>query len=101
MLKVKDLIASKELDTKAMRTVVGGTRKGKPSLSLDFGTRLDNRVADVSQLFEFGFGQSNAGQVTNNQAIKGGNGIAYAPVDQHLSQDNYLDVFDVGNTYVG
>ena len=101
MLNVKDLAASKELTSETMRSVVGGTRKGMPSLDLDFGTSLKSRVADISQLFEMNLGQTNAGQVTNNQSIKGGNGIVYAPVDQSLSQDNYMNVFDIGNSYVG
>ena len=100
MLKINDIATSKALDTKSMSVVFGGSRKG-PSIDFDFGTRMDNRVADVSQMFGFSFDQTNAGQVTNNQAMKGGNGIVYAPVNQNLSQDNYLDVFGIGNTSVG
>ena len=101
MLKINDIVVSKELDTKSMAGVFGGTRKGMPSLSLDFGILQDKRVADVSQIFGFNFDQTNAGQVTNNQAIQGGNGIVYAPVHQNLSQNSYLDVYGIGNTSVG
>jgi hypothetical protein len=39
--------------------------------------------------------------VTNNQAIAGGNGISYAPVDQSQNQYNDLYVSGVGNVSVG
>lgn len=97
MLKITDLSVSKELDHKEMTSVRGGFN---PFAVLDGSTSMVNKVADIDQVFQFGFAQSNAGQVTNNQAIQGGNGIIYAPVDQKLYQNNDLSVFDIGNTSV-
>lgn len=102
MLTIKDLSASKELDTKAMSKINGGTSLSPSSLAifLDGSTSLLNKVADVNQGFGFGLTQNNAGALTNNQAIQGGNGIVYAPVDQNLSQSSWMDVYDVGNVNV-
>jgi hypothetical protein len=101
MLKFSDLSASKELESKAMRGIVGGTSVPEQlSGLLDFSTRLDNRVADVNQAFGFGLSQANAGAVTNNQAISGGNGVVYAPVSQYQTQGNYMNLYDIGNTWV-
>ncbi len=97
MLKIKDLIASQELDVKAMASVRGGF---DPFATLDGSTTLKSKVADVDQLFEFAFAQQNAGAVTNNQAIQGGNGIIYAPVKQRLDQHNDMSVYGIGNTTV-
>ena len=98
MLNIKDLSASKELDTKTMAAVRGGFDPF--SILIDGSTSLTNRVADADQLFQFALTQNNAGEVTNNQAIQGSNGIVYAPVDQNLSQSNRLDLFDIGNISV-
>ncbi|MEJ2446023.1 MAG: hypothetical protein P8Y42_21660 [Exilibacterium sp.] len=98
MLKIKDLIANKELDSKEMTSVRGGFDPF--AILVDGSTTLKNKVADVDQVFQFAFSQANAGEVTNNQAIQGGNGEIYAGVDQHLKQKNNLSVFDVGNTTV-
>ncbi len=101
MLKIKDLSVSKELDAKSMSTVIGGGRKMRsPMFDLDFSTHLDNKVASVNQLFALDLSQANAGAVTNNQAIKGGNGPVTAEVDQYLDQDNTMKVYDLGNTYI-
>ena len=97
MLNIKDLAASKALDSNAMTTVRGGFN---PFAMIDGSTTLTNRVADVSQLFGFALDQTNAGKVTNNQIIEGGNGIVYAPVNQNLDQGNLLSVSDIGNTRV-
>ena len=101
MLKIKDLAVSKELDSKAMGAVVGGWKRHRhPMLDLDFSTHLDNKVADVDQVFAFNFAQGNAGEVINNQAIQGGNGTTRAPVTQSLHQDNTMKVYDLGNTFI-
>ncbi len=101
MLKISDLTLSKELDSKTMAGVHGGKSLMDPlSLMLDASTTLRNKVADVDQMFALGLAQDNAGAVTNNQSIQGGNGITYAPVTQRLSQDNWLDVYGIGNTTV-
>ena len=97
MLKITDLTASKELESKDMAGVRGGT---SPFLSIDFSTGLTNKVADVTQGFGFAFAQGNEGTVTNNQAIAGGNGFALAPVDQYQEQYNDMYVYDIGNVSV-
>jgi len=98
MLNITDLVASKDLDTKAMADVRGGFDPF--AILIDGSTSLRNKVADVDQVFQFAFAQNNAAAVTNNQAITGGNGITYAPVDQSLSQENTMLVGGVGNTRV-
>ena len=98
MLKVTDLAINKELDSKTMTSVRGGFDPF--AILIDGSTSLNNKVADVDQAFAFGFVQNNAGQVTNNQAINGGNVIVYAPVDQNLSQSNLMNVYDIGNVSV-
>lgn len=98
MLKIKNLVVSKELDTRAMTDIRGGFNPF--AILLDGSTSLNSKVADVDQVFQFALTQNNAGQVTNNQAIQGGNGIVYAPVDQNLNQSNYLNVSDIGNVAV-
>jgi len=99
MLNIKDLTANKELDSKDMTCINGGTGLMQSPLAilLDGSTSIRSKVADVSQAFGLGLGQNNAGAVTNNQAIAGGNGIVYAPVDQNLSQSNWMDVSGLGN----
>jgi hypothetical protein len=96
MLTMTDLTASKELASKDMREVRGGF----DPFSILASTSISNRVADVDQIFGFNLAQGNAGEVTNNQAISGGNGVTYAPVHQSQSQynDMYLDY--IGNTSV-
>ena len=96
MLKLKDLPVTKELETKEMSSVVGG--HWLPLF--DGSTTMKSKVADVDQLFEFAFNQANAGAVTNNQEIIGGNGLSFAPVHQNLSQGNSMSVYDIGNTNV-
>ncbi len=98
MLKIKDLTVSKELDSKAMAAVVGGF--DLRSLLLDGSVSTDNKVGDVTQFFALGLDQANAGAVTNNQMIKNGNGITYAPVTQRLDQNNYLTLFGLGETRI-
>lgn len=101
MLKFNDLSVSKQLESQEMRGITGGTStEERLSALLDFSSRVDNRVADVNQVFGFGLSQANAGAVTNNQAISGGNGVVYAPVSQHQTQSNYMDLYDIGNTWV-
>ncbi|MCB1679233.1 MAG: hypothetical protein KDI16_11180 [Halioglobus sp.] len=98
MLKITDLTASKELDSRDMAGVRGGM---DPFAMIDFSTDFVNKVADVQQTFGFEFAQGNLGTVTNNQTITGGNGLAYAPVEQNQSQYNDLYVAGVGNVAVG
>ena len=109
MLKVTDLIESKELDSRAMGRVRGGStlallfdKPSRPSLPLiDFSTGITNKVADVTQGFDFAFAQGNEGAVTNNQEILGGNGFSAAPVHQAQSQSNWMNVHGVGKVSVG
>jgi len=101
MLKITDLTASKELKSKEMAGVCGGRGDWDPMSMFDASTSITNKVADVTQGFAFNFAQGNLGYVTNNQAIHGGNGVTDAPVYQEQYQDNYLDVYDVGNVSVG
>jgi len=98
MLKIIDLAENKELDRKTMSGVRGGFDPF--AILIDGSTSLTNKVADVDQAFAFGLAQNNAGAVTNNQAINGGNGITYAPVNQTLTQDSAMSVYDIGNVYV-
>jgi uncharacterized protein with beta-barrel porin domain len=70
------------------------------SAFLDFSTSLTNKVADVKQGFGLNLAQGNAGEVTNNQIIHGGNGVVYAPVTQVMTQGNYLDLYELGNSLV-
>ena len=102
MLNITDLNVSKDSDSNAMASVSGGTNQLPQSIALllDGSTSLTNKVADISQGFGLGLAQNNAGAVTNNQAINGGNGIVYAPVDQNLSQSNWMDVYGIGNATV-
>ena len=97
MLNITDLAESKELDSKTMAGVRGGFN---PFAILDASTSLNSKVADANQLFAFDLAQNNAGAVTNNQAINGGNGITYAPVDQTLNQAGTMSVYDIGNISV-
>jgi hypothetical protein len=97
MLKITDLTASKELESKEMAGVRGGT---SPFAIIDFSTGITNKVADVTQVFGFAFAQGNEGTVTNNQAIAGGNGLSLAPVSQYQDQYNDMHVYDIGNVSV-
>lgn len=104
MLKITDLKSSKELESKDMAGVRGGIAAVAGGLDpfavIDFSTGFTNKVADVTQGFNFAFAQGNEGAVTNNQAIVGGNGIAHAPVTQHQSQYNDMYVYDIGKVSV-
>ena len=97
MLKITDLHVNKEMASTEMAGVRGGFN---PFASIDSSSTVDNKVADVSQMFEFGFAQSNVGELVNNQAIYGGNGTIDAKVNQNQSQNNYMDVSDIGNIFV-
>ena len=97
MLKITDLTASKELANEEMAGVRGGFN---PFAIFDGSTSIFNKVADVQQAFSFSIAQGNTGQVTNNQAIQGGNGVIFAPVDQTQTQSNNLDLSDIGNIFV-
>ena len=97
MLKITDLTVSKKLEGKEMAEVRGGF----DPFSFVASTTIDNKVADVTQGFAFNLAQGNAGQVTNNQGIAGGNGVSYAPVEQTQGQANAMLVYGVGNTFVG
>lgn len=97
MLTIKDLSASKDLETREMAEVRGGF----DPFSIFAGTTITSHVADVTQAFALELAQGNAGSVTNNQAIQGGNGVSYAPVTQTQVQGNYMDVYDIGNVHVG
>ena len=97
MLKITDLTTSKDMEIREMAEVRGGL---DPFAVIDFSTGFDNKVADVQQAFAFQLVQGNVGAVTNNQAIVGGNGFAYAPVDQYQDQYNDMYVGSVGNVSV-
>ena len=97
MLKITDLAEDKALDRKTMASVRGGF---DPFAILNTSTSLNSKVADANQLFAFDLAQNNAAAVTNNQAINGGNGITYAPVNQTLNQDSTMSVYDIGNINV-
>ena len=97
MLKITDLTTSKEMASKEMAGVRGGF---DPFAFINASTIIDNRVADVTQAFGFNFAQGNTGQVINNQAIQGGNGVIDAPVYQDQTQDNKLDISNIGNIFV-
>lgn len=99
MLTIKDLSSAKEMDTKEMTAVRGGFDPF--AILVDGSTSLNNKVTDVDQGFAFGFTQNNAAAATNNQAIQGGNGLAYAPVGQNLSQYSDMIVSGIGNVSVG
>jgi hypothetical protein len=84
-----------------MAGLVGGVSElARLSALIDFSTSQTNKVADVTQAFGLSLAQGNAGAVTNNQSISGGNGIVYAPVTQEQVQGNYMDVYDLGNISV-
>jgi len=97
MLKITDLTASKEINSEEMGRIRGGM---DPFAHIDFSTDMTSKVAAVTQGFEFSLGQGNAGAVTNNQEILGGNGFAAAPVDQSQYQDNWMDISHVGTVSV-
>lgn len=96
MLKITDLIESKEMGTKEMSSVRGGF---DPFAFLASTTSV-NKVADVEQIFDFAIAQGNTGEVINNQAIAGGNGVSSAPVYQTQNQYNDLFLKDIGNISV-
>jgi len=98
MLTITDLTTSKSLDSKAMTSVRGGFDPF--SILLDGSTSLNNKVADVDQVFAFGFTQNNAAAMTNNQAISGGNGQIFAPVNQNLDQHSDMKVSGIGKVSV-
>lgn len=98
MLNITDLAASKALDSKTMTSIRGGFDPF--AILLDGSTSLNNKVADVDQVFAFAFIQNNAAAVTNNQAISGGNGQIYAPVNQNLDQYSDMTVSGIGNVSV-
>jgi hypothetical protein len=92
MLNITDLTVSKELDSKAMAGVRGGTSElERLSALFDFSTSIVNKVADIKQAFGF----------SNNQSIVGGNGVVFAPVHQTQTQANSLSLSDIGNALVG
>jgi hypothetical protein len=102
MLNITDLTVSKELDSKAMAGVRGGTSDlERLSAMFDFSTSIVNKVADIKQAFGFSIAQSNTGALTNNQTIVGGNGVVFAPVHQTQTQANSLSLSDIGNALVG
>jgi hypothetical protein len=108
MLKISDLIESKEMDSREMTRVRGGSTlalvfepRPSPLATIDFGTRITSKVADATQAFNFAFAQGNEGAVTNNQQIAGGNGSSWSPVSQSQFQDNFMNVSGVGNISVG
>ena len=96
MLKITDLTVSKKLEGKEMAEVRGGF----DPFSFVASTTIDNKVADVTQGFALNLAQGNAGQVTNNQGIAGGNGTAHSPVEQSQGQYNAMLVAGIGNTVV-
>ena len=101
MLEINDLTVSKDLERSEMCEVIGGTAElERLSAWIDFSTHSTNKVADVTQVFGLSLAQGNAGAVTNNQGIVGGNGLAYAPVTQEQTQDNYMSLTGIGNVSV-
>lgn len=96
MLKLNELQHCEELAPEALSEVRGGF----DPFAVLASTRIDNRVADVDQLFALQLQQANAGAVTNNQAILGGNGATYAPVNQDQYQHNNMYLSGIGNTSV-
>jgi len=98
MLKIEDLAVSKELDTKAMGKVVGGL--SLLPLFVNNAVRMDNKVADMDQVFAFDLDQINGGMLTNNQALKSENGTINADVDQKLDQRNALALSGFGNATI-
>ena len=97
MLKITDLAVNKEMKSAEMSAVRGGIN---PFAVFDGSTSIDNAVADVNQIYAFDFAQGNIGNVTNNQAIAGGNGSSYSPVHQEQYQGNVIGVSGIGNTFV-
>ena len=97
MLKITDLIVSKELESKEMSVVRGGF---DPFAIFDSSTSITNKVAEVQQAFGFNLAQGNAGEVINNQLFQTGNGTSYAPVSQRQDQYNDMYVSDIGNISV-
>lgn len=95
MLKLTDLIESKELEASEMASVHGGTYK-HPLLSIDFGTDLTNKVNDVDQVFAFSLGQVNEGAVANSQAFVGNKGLTIGKVDQKQDFHNDIDLSKIG-----
>ncbi len=107
MLKIKDLSVSTEMKRGEMAAVVGGTSvvPATPSVPhlhglLDGSLTQTSKVAAVQQAFGLELAQGNAGAVTNNQAIQGGNGISFAPVHQTQTQANNMDLSGIGNVSV-
>jgi hypothetical protein len=101
MLNITDLTTNKELDSREMASVAGGTSEMERfSALLDFSTSMINKVADINQQYGFSIAQSNSGTVTNNQTIIGGNGVIFAPVTQTQTQANALAISDIGNAFV-
>ena len=96
MLKITDLNTSKQLKSEEMADVRGGF----DPFSFLASTSMTSKVADVDQVFQLALGQGNAGAVTNNQAIAGGNGIDFAPVHQLQDQYNDISLAAIGNTTV-
>jgi hypothetical protein len=97
MLKITDLTTSKEMDSKEMTGVRGGMKRFP---FFDSSTSIDNKVADITQGFNFALAQGNEGAVVNNQEIYGGNGNSWSPVDQSQYQDNWMDLSHIGNVSV-
>ena len=101
MLNITDLTASKELDSKTMAGVRGGTSELEQLSALfDFSTSMVNKVADIRQAFGLNIAQANTGALTNNQTIVAGNGVVFAPVTQTQTQANSLSLSDIGNAFV-
>jgi len=98
MLMIKDLTAAKELDSKAMTRVAGGFNPF--ALLVNASTHLDNKVADVDQVYALKLDQMNAGNVVNNQALASRNGTIGADVKQDLRQANDMRIFGLGNTTI-
>ena len=96
MLKITDLNTSKQLDNREM----AGVRGGFDPFSFLASTTSTNKVADVSQVFDFALAQGNGGLVENNQAITGGNGSDFAAVKQYQDQYNDLRLEGIGNISV-
>ena len=97
MLKISDLTVSKSLESREMSSVRGGL---DPFAHIDFSSDMTNKLADVTQGFGLALAQGNEGAVTNNQAIAGGNGIDFVPVDQAQGQFNEMLVAGLGNIAV-
>lgn len=102
MLKISDLTGNKEMDSKAMSAIRGGTSElADLSALIDFSSNLTNKVNDVDQVFALDVGQANTGAVSNEQIFIGNNGLIYAPVNQSQRMANFAQATELGRVLLG